>query len=106
MIKVDGLNELTNKLHNLQTELKRFENGIDIPFDELFNYSFMCKYTNSSNINDFLISGGFSVKTTADFKAIPDEELDSYVRTCTSFDSWSDMLDEASKLYIANKLDL
>ncbi len=105
-ISLNGFDELASKLNNLQTEIKNIEKGINVSFDELFTRSFMCKHTNSTNINDFLVSGGFSVKSKSDFEAIPDEELNSYVRSNSSFDTWKDMLTAATNLYIANKLKL
>lgn len=106
MIKVSGFDEFADRLNNLQKEVSKLENGIEIPFDELFTSSFMHKYTHSLSIDDFFTSGGFSAKSNTDFKSIADEDLDSHVRSNTSFNNWADMLNTAVKLYVSDKIKL
>jgi len=77
----------------------------EISIDKLFNSTFMEKYTNYGNINDFIINSelvpkGTLVVTPEIFENIPCEEFDEYVRANTIFDSWNDMFDKASSRYL------
>lgn len=66
-------------------------------FYELFPPEFMKSYTNYSDIDSFMNNCGFPHETEEEFKAIPDDAFDAYVRKSSKFESWQDMLDSASQ---------
>ena len=77
----------------------------EISIDKLFNSTFMEKYTNYGNLNDFIINSELVPKDTLVvtpeiFENIPCEKLDEYVRSNTIFDSWNDMFDKAASRYL------
>ena len=77
----------------------------NISIDKLFNNAFMEKYTNYSNLTDFIINSELVPKDTLVvtheiFENIPCEEFDEYIRSNTVFDSWSDMFDKATSKFL------
>lgn len=102
--KFKGFDELQKNLNNMQKAAKELENTKTVALDDLFVSSFMQKYTNFSNFDEFLKAGNFIVNSTEDFKAISDFEMDTHVSETTKFSSWQDMIDEAKSEYIARKL--
>ncbi|MDF2504756.1 MULTISPECIES: hypothetical protein [Clostridium] len=95
--KIRGLDSIKNRLIQL-------EKNDSVSYNNLFTTSFMKKHTKFSSFNEFLKSGNFIVNSINDFKAIPDREMDSYVRRISNFSSWQNMLDSAVKDYTAKKL--
>ena len=79
--------------------------GGKISIDKLFNNAFMEKYTNYSNLTDFIINSelvpkNILVVTHEIFENIPCEEFDEYIRSNTIFESWNDMFDKATSRYL------
>ena len=79
--------------------------GGKISIDKLFNNAFMEKYTNYSNLTDFIINSELVPKDTLVvtheiFLNIPCAEFDEYIRSNTIFESWNDMFDKATSRYL------
>ena len=102
-IKITGLNEVQKKLDDLTKNIESLNNS-EVRFDKLFNQSFMNKYTKCETIDDFFKSGGFLLESEDDFKNIPEKKLDDHVKKNTTFNSWEEMISEASNLYISDKI--
>lgn len=77
------------------------ENPNQVALEDLFNKTFMSKYSNFSSFGDFLEKGNFQVQTREDIDNIPDELFDRHVSRETSFADWKSMLDQANKEYSA-----
>ncbi|MNK43719.1 hypothetical protein D3C87_624340 [compost metagenome] len=103
-IKINGFNEFQKDLKDLSKKAKDLEGQKNVSFEELFDKSFMEKYTTFTNFTDFLVDGGFVVNSKEDLEAIPDDEFDDYIRKSTKFESWSDMQEEAVGAYVARQL--
>jgi hypothetical protein len=88
----------------LQRKVKKLEKTQNIPFDKLFNSSFMGSYTQYSNIYEFFKEGGFKIETQKDFEKLPEEKLDKQVRKSTRFSSWNEMLTKAGENWLAKEL--
>lgn len=102
--KFDGLDELIDELEDLQSKAENLD-GMEVSFEELFNKSFMERYTKFSTFEDLLLAGNFKVESEEDFLAIPDDVFDLHISQNTSFDDWEDMLSKAQEEYIAKELD-
>ena len=89
--ELKGFKELSKNLNKLTKEMKSLEKQ-DISFDELFKPEFMRKYTQFKTINEMVDKSPFKVENEEDFKNIPDEKWDNYVREKTSFQSWDEMM--------------
>lgn len=75
-----------------------------VDFAELFPASFMRKYTRYRSWDKFLSGSGFAIASQADFEALPEADMDAYVRRATKFGSWKEMLDTATDKYAARQL--
>ena len=103
--KTDGFDQAITLLSNLQHRLTELEGNHNIQFSELFDSSFMVLHTTVSSFDDFLIKGGYGIDEDS-FKAIPDNEFDEYVRNNSDFDSWTEMMEAATKIYVYARLGL
>ncbi len=87
MVKITGWYQLPNALPQ------------QVDFEELFDASFMRRFTRYRSFEKFLAGGRFVIRSQADFEALPEEEMDAHVRRATRFSSWKEMLDTATDLY-------
>lgn len=71
-----------------------------VNFTELFDTSFMRKYTRYRSFEKFLAHSGFSITCQKDFEDLPEEKMDAFVKKMTKFSSWQEMLDVATDKYI------
>ncbi|MBA7496963.1 hypothetical protein ES702_07572 [subsurface metagenome] len=106
MIKVTGLDKLQNNLKKMQNNLKKLNEKNEIPFSKLFSKTFMLKYTKFNSIQELIDKSEFKIETQEDFKAIPDDGWDVYIKSTTKFNNWEDMLNTASSEWIINNIGL
>lgn len=102
--KITGLDKLEKQLKQMEKGAKELSKTKHVSFGELFPASFMRKYTSFSSMDELLDVGGFKVESQEDFEAIPDAEFDKHIAASTRFNSWEDMLGEATSQYAAKKL--
>lgn len=74
-----------------------------VDFDEVFNTSFMRRYTKFRTFEKFLQGGRFGIESQRNFEALPEEQMDAWVRKSTKFSSWQEMLDIATDKYVMHK---
>ena len=91
-------------LDKLQRKLKKLDGTHSVSFDELFNASFMNKYTQHSTIVEFFDEGGFEFETEEEFEKISEEEVDKHVQNVTNFATWREMLNKAGENWVAKEL--
>ena len=103
-IKVSGFDELQKDLERMAKAAKKLHGTHQVPFNELFTHSFMTKYTKYQTFDELLDDSGFVVETNDDFAAIPDDLFDAHISKNTTFNSWNDMMEQATSDYIAKKL--
>lgn len=103
-MKITGLDKLEKQLKQMQKSAKELSQTKQVSFDELFPTSFMQKYTSFSSMDELLAAGDFKVETQEDFESIPDDEFDKHIISTTKFNSWENMLGEATSQYAAKKL--
>ena len=92
MVKITGWYQLPGQLPQ------------QVSFDELFDKAFMKEYTKFRSFEQFLNGGHFTIRSQADFEALPEEKMDAHVARTTKFNNWEDMLDTATDLYAVKKL--
>lgn len=73
---------------------------VQVSFEDLFNTSFMRKYTKYRSFEKFLLGGGFHIEIQQDFEDLPEENMDAHVVKNTRFSSWKEMLDVATDTYV------
>ena len=74
-----------------------------VDFDEVFETSFMRRYTKFRSFDKFLNGGKFRITSQQDFEALPEEIMDAHVRATTRFSSWQEMLDVATDKYVLHQ---
>lgn len=99
-----GLDKLQKDLRRMQQNAKKLDGSHEVSFDKLFTTAFMRKYTRYSSLDALLEAGGFQAKNSKEFEAIPEKELDAHIKSCTKFNTWDAMLEEATEQYIINQL--
>lgn len=103
-IKLDGFDELSKQLKQMQKSAEELEEGQSISFVDLFHEGFMNKYTKFLSIDEFFDNSPFEFESNEDFDKIDENELDKYVVENTDFSSWEDMLGTAGQEHIAKQL--
>jgi len=91
-------------LDNLQKRAEKFDGNHEVPFNELFNTSFMNRYTSHSTIDEYFEAGGFVFETNEEFENLPEDKLDQHVRNSTNFESWNEMITKAGEHWVAKEL--
>lgn len=103
---INGFDDLIDSLKSLEKNVHDLEGTHTISFDKLFTKTFMEKHTDCSSFDEFLKAGNFVVDSQEDFEAIPDDVWDQFVSHATDFDSWDDMLKQATNDYLSSELSL
>ncbi|NLV09866.1 hypothetical protein GOC74_07970 [Halomicrobium mukohataei] len=76
-----------------------------IPAGMMCPPGFMLTYTEFDTFQDFLDQSPWDVENQQDFREIPGDEFDTYVRQNTEFQDWEHMQEVAGKEYVDRKTD-
>lgn len=96
--------KLSKKLSKLTDNAKELEKTSSIPLEELLTSTFLKKYTSLDSLELFIKDSPFTDVSFSNFENISEIELDNYVRTISSFSTWSDFIKTACSEYVRNKL--
>jgi len=97
-VHIEGMDDLVDSLDNISGET-------EVPMNELFTEGFMKSNTEFNSFDEFLEKSPWSVETQEDFKQIPEDEFDEYVREHTGFNSWEAMMTAAGREWVTRQLD-
>ena len=89
-------------LEKLQKKFDILTKTNPIPLSELFTKTFISKYTNFSNSDEFF--NACNIHTDEDLKQISDNELNNLVSKFTKFNSWQEMIDTSVSEYMKKQL--
>ncbi len=106
MFKIEGLDNLTKKLDELAQRASDLHGSHEVPLGELLTPAFLAKCSQFLSPDEMFAASGFEVKSSDDFKAIPDDQWDEFIRKHTSYESWSEMLSAASAEWTKERLGL
>lgn len=93
------------KLEDMQKKIKNVEGKQTVHFSEIFNPSFMFKYTRYPSFDDMLDKSQLLEKY-GDFESIDDNEWDIFVQKNTNFSNWEEMKSEAGKIWMLKQIGL
>lgn len=96
--------KVTSQIEQLKKNLESIEGQGEVPFTEIFNEEFLTKYSSFISLEDMFKKSGFKIDTVDDFKAIPDNEWESFIVDNTKFSSWKEMQKIAATEYFQKKL--
>lgn len=105
-IDIDGIDETIESLEELSERAEDLHGENQVPLLELYNPGFMKRYTKFEDIEAFFGASPWDVETDEDIFDIPEEEMDSYVDGHTEFDDSEEMMNAASKDWVAKQLGL
>ena len=102
----NNFGDFSRSLRKAQREIgKKVERAsADMSFAELFNASFMGRYTDFGSFEAMIEAGGWGPPTAETFKAIPDAEWEVWVQKHTRFSSWEQMQKKAAQELLAKRL--
>ncbi|MBC3877544.1 hypothetical protein H8K38_06980 [Undibacterium sp. FT79W] len=104
MLKITGLDELTNQLDRMAKGAEELDGTNSVPMAELLSPEFVSSHTKFANADEMFESSGFKIESQDDFSAIPDAEWDEFIRSISSFSDWQSMLGEAASTWAAKRL--
>ncbi|BBU68741.1 hypothetical protein [Fluviibacter phosphoraccumulans] len=106
MLKITGLDELTNQLDHMARVAEELEGTQTVLMTELLSPEFVSSHTKFVNAEEMFEASGFKIESQDDFAAIPDAEWDEFIRSISSFSDWQSMLSEAGSAWAAKKLGI
>jgi hypothetical protein len=92
-------------LERLSKNLEDLGNKKSVTLDELMNDRFVSSHSKYKNFDELLSCSPFTVETAEDFKAIPDNEWDSYISQNTDYGSWREMQVKAFEYYAKEQIE-
>jgi len=96
--------ELEDALNSISTDMANLSRDNRVRIEELFDQSFMEKFTQFSSIEQFFENSEWDIESVDDVEDIPEELLDNYVLENTKFSSWSHMMNMAGKKWTKKQL--
>lgn len=102
-VKIKGLQDLQRNLKNMEKKADSLNGSHSVSFNELFYDGFMQSYTDFSSIDDFVEKSGYDF---SNMESIDENELDSFIRKNSTFDSWNSMKSKAAGLWTKRQLGL
>jgi len=89
-------------LDKLQKNLKNLKTSESVPISELFNSTFMRKYTNYQTFDSML--SAFGIQELKDISELDNKEWNQFVKEHSKFIDWDDMKGTAGTERISRKL--
>jgi hypothetical protein len=105
-VKVTGLKELERKLKDIGNRAQKLQGTTDVPLSELLTGEFLKTCSRFSSVTEMFNASGFVITNAEDFKAVPDEQWDEFIRQKTTFPSWNELLSAAAKDWTKDQLGL
>lgn len=105
-VKVTGLDKVKRELEGLARRARGAHGNHSVPVSELLTPTFIRRNTRFANADELFKASGFSIESSDDFRKIPDDKWDAYIRSVSSFSSWESMLSKAGEAWITRKLGL
>jgi hypothetical protein len=90
--EMSGFDEVRRTLDDLRHRAGAISGEHEIPLSELFPPDFMASHTEFDSLEGMFSASGFRVQTAEDFKKIPGDQWDTFVRNHTEFADWREML--------------
>lgn len=104
-VQIEGFEEYTDTLAELQEKFDGDPNELEIPMGELFPDTFMRAHTEFESIDSLFDDSPWGIDSEADLRQIPEAEFDEYIDMHTGFSSWEAMLTVAAREWITRQLE-
>ncbi|VVO86248.1 hypothetical protein PS903_02033 [Pseudomonas fluorescens] len=73
----------------------------EVQLGEMMNPAFISAHSSYADLDELIKGSGFKAETMDDFKAIPDDEWDVFIKENTDFEDWLEMQTIAHREYVA-----
>lgn len=104
--EIKGLKELQKKLGDLAKSAEALDGQHQVPLTDLLNPAFISSCSKFSSVEELFDASGLKIESTEDFKAIPDTEWDSFIKSNTTYENWLEMQTSAAAQWTKSKLGL
>lgn len=104
ILKIEGLDDLSNRLNQLSENAQSISGTHEYSFKEIFSDKFMIENTNFSTIDEFLLSSPEKISNAEEFEKANEAILDVFVSEQTKFKTWEEMMSTATQILIMKKL--
>lgn len=102
----NGLDQFARKLHDLSNKARQLDGTHSVALTEVLTPVFIARHTRFADVSALFEAGGFDAGSRETFEAIPEIELDKFIRSESSFDGWQAMLSAAAAEWTRNRLGL
>ena len=105
-VKIAGLKEFERKLKDIGDRAKKLQGPTNVPLSELLTAEFLKTCSRFSTLDEMFNASGFVITNADDFKAVPDDQWDEFIKQNTSFADWNELLGAAAKDWTKDQLGL
>ena len=102
-MRITGVDEAIRKLDDLSSRVQNSDRR-EVPIGEILTPSFLSACSRFSSVGEMLAASGYTIRSNADLAAIPARDLDAFVRSNTTFNSWQEMLQAAGSQWARREL--
>jgi len=103
---IKGLDDLSKTLGKLADNAKELSNTKSASLTEILTPEFISQHTKFASADELFEASGFDVSSQATFETIPEDQLDAFIGSISSFASWREMLNSAGAAWAKRKLSL
>lgn len=102
--KITGLEKIRSKLEKIKSNAEAMHGTHDYKLTDVLTPEFLRAHSQFTSFDQMIEKSGFKVKTSEDFKAIPDEPWEAFIKANTSYSTWKEMLSAAVAIYAKKKI--
>ena len=103
-VTVTQTGDFKERLADLSRRANELHGQQNIPLSELMPPEFVSAHSELSSLQELLDASPFTIASVEDFKAIPDDAWDSFIKEKTSFSTWREMQEAAVREWTRKKL--
>ena len=103
---IKGLDQFSKKLDQLAKNAKELDGTHSVSLTDVLTPAFVSQHTRFADADQLFEASGFNANSQADFEAIPEDKLDVFISSESSFGSWKDLLSAAGAAWAKSKLGL
>lgn len=96
-LRVEGLDELKDRLNGALDTLAEYQLGTRINSDEFFSQPFMQDHTEFDSFRAFYQQSPWALESPSEIQQVPSTQLDEYVSNTTDFETWEEMKTKAAE---------
>lgn len=98
------MEKFARKLDKIAKKAKKYEQGVELEFSDLFSTPFMQQNSDFNSIEEFFEKSPFEFSNQEEFSNINLEQLDNYVNENTNFSNWEEMKSSAAAKLVLKDL--